>query len=136
MESSVLELPGLPASFWPNPCKRLRTGPGAMSSFTGAYNTARQNLPLRTVEQFSEHAFAQLTACTDGSLPVIGRRAFIFDGTTVRTPHTEGLKLLYPPTPNQEGESHWPLIKMLVAHDLVTGLGMRPEWGAVNDLTR
>ena len=75
-------------------------------------------------------------ACTDGSLPVIGRRAFIFDGTTVRTPHTEGLKLLYPPTPNQEGESHWPLIKMLVAHDLVTGLGMRPEWGAVNDLTR
>jgi len=132
MESAVLELPELPASFWPKPCRRLRTGPGNMSSYTGAYNAARQDLPLSTVEQFSDHAFAQLTACTDGSLPELGRRAFVLDGTTARTPHTEDLKLRYPPTSNQEGESHWPLIKILVAHDLVTGLGMRPEWGAVN----
>ncbi len=133
MESAVLEVPELPTIFWPKPCKRLRTGAGNMSSYTGAYNAARQDLPLSTVEQFSDHAFAQLTACTDGSLPELGgRRAFVLDGTTARTPHTEDLKLRYPPTSNQEGESHWPLIKILVAHDLVTGLGMRPEWGAVN----
>ena len=132
LESAVLELPGLPASLWPDPCKRLQPGQADLSSETGAYGKARRKLPLTVVEQFCDHAFAQLTASTNGSLPGIGRRAFLFDGTTIRTPHTKELKNLYPPTSNQEGESHWPLIKMLVAHDLVTGLGMRPVWGAVN----
>jgi hypothetical protein len=132
MATAVLELPSLPDSLWPNPCKRRRPGKGPMSSNTGAYNNARQRLPVRAVEQFCDHVFEQLHACTKGSLPAIGRPAFVFDGTTVRTAHTEELRQLYPPTSNQEGESHWPLIKMLVAHDLATGLGMRPVWGAVN----
>jgi len=132
MESAVLALPDLPASLWPDPCKRLQSDGAAVSTNTGAYNKARQKLPLTAVEEFSDNAFAQLTATTNGSLPAIGRRAFVFDGTTVRTPHTKDLKQLYPPTSNQEGESHWPLIRMLVAHDVSTGLGMRPEWGAVN----
>ena len=133
LESAVVELPGLPPSLWPDPCKRLQPGEKAVSGNTGAYNTARQQLPLTVVEQFCEDAFKQLIASTAGSLPTIGgRRAFMFDGTTLRTPHTKALKELYPPTSNQQGESHWPLIKMVVAHDLVTGLGMPPEWGAVN----
>ena len=132
MESAVLALPDLPASLWPDPCKRLQPDGAAVSTNTGAYNKARQKLPLTAVEEFSDDAFAQLTATANGSLPAIGRRAFVFDGTTVRTPHTKDLKQLYPPTSNQEGESHWPLIRMLVAHDVSTGLGMRPEWGAVN----
>ena len=130
--TAVLELPGLSASFWPNPCKRRQPGEGPMSSNPGAYNHARQRLPVKAVQGFCDHLFEQLTACTNGSVPVIGRRAFVFDGTTVRTPHNEELKRLYPPTSNQQGESHWPLIRMVVAHDLVTGLGMRPAWGAVN----
>ena len=132
LESAVLELLSLPASLWPDPCGRLQPGARTMSTNTGAYNKARQKLPLKAVEEFSDKAFAQMTACTNGSLPAIGRRAFVFDGTTVRTPHTKALRQLYPPTSNQEGESHWPLIRMLVAHDVTTGLGMRPEWGAMN----
>jgi len=134
LETAVLELPGLPASFWPNPCKRRQLGERSMSSNTGAYSQARQKLPVKVVQGFCDHLFAQLSAGTNGSLPMIGRRAFVFDGTTIRTPHTEKLKQLYPPTSNQEGESHWPLIRMVVAHDLATGLGMRPAWGAVNGL--
>ena len=111
---------------------RATAARGAGNVNTGAYNKARQKLPLEAVEEFSDSAFAQMTAATNGSLPAIGRRAFMFDGTTVRTPHTKALKQLYPPTSNQEGESHWPLIRMLVAHDVTTGLGMRPEWGAMN----
>src|SRR4029077_16022513 len=30
------------------------------------------------------------------------------------------------------GEGHWPLLRVLVAHDVRTGLGMRPEWGAMH----
>ena len=112
--------------------QRLQSGARTMSTNTDAYNNARQKLPLQAVEEFADNAFAQMTACTNGSLPAIARRAFVFDGTTVRTTHTKALRQLYPPTSNQEGESHGPLIRMLVAHDVTTGLGMRPEWGAVN----
>jgi hypothetical protein len=35
----------------------------------------------------------------------------------------------FPPASNQHGESHWPVMRMLVAHDLQTGLAMRPQWG-------
>ncbi len=43
LETGVLELVrGLPASFWPRPCKRLRAGPEGqkpnLSSNTGSYN--------------------------------------------------------------------------------------------------
>ena len=27
------------------------------------------------------------------------------------------------------GESHWPLLRIVVAHDLYSGLAMRPQWG-------
>jgi hypothetical protein len=50
------------------------------------------------------------------------------DGTTVRAPHTEELCQAYPPASNQHGETHWPVLRMLVAHDLDTGLALRPEW--------
>lgn len=132
LHSAVLELPGLPASLWPNPCKRLLPGGGELSDETGAFSKARQRLPLTAVEQLCDHAFERFTALNEGAVPVIGRRAFIFDGTTLRMQHTEALLKLYPPTTNQEAESHWTLAKMLVAHDLATGLGMRPVWGAVN----
>ena len=134
LETAVLELPGLPAIFWPNPCQRRQPGEKPMSGNTGAYNQARQRLPVKVVQGFCDCLFEQLSAGTNGSLPTIGRRAFVFDGTTIRTPHTKELKQLYPPTSNQEGESHWPLIRMVVAHDVVTGLGMRPACGAVNGL--
>ena len=134
MQTAVLELArSLPARFWPKPCKRLTEDYTAnVSGNTGAYNKARQQLPRSVVEQSFDRVFQQLTESANGSLPALGRRAFLVDGTTVRTPHTEALKALYPPASNQHGESHWPPIGMLVAHDLCTGLAMRGEWGPVN----
>jgi hypothetical protein len=53
LQAAVLELlRGLPASFWPRPCKRMRDWlqDGKLpSSHTGAYNQARQALPLSVV---------------------------------------------------------------------------------------
>ena len=137
METAVLELlRGLPASFWPKPCKRLQPQPEDQgrrpSSNTGAYNNARQRLPVSVVEHSCDRIFERLIHSSDGSLPAVERRAFFFDGTSVQMPHEEELKELYPPGSNQHGESHWPLIRMLVAHDLKTGLAMRPQWGALN----
>ena len=62
------------------------------------------------------------------TVPTAGRQAFFLDGTTVRTSHTPEIRQAYPPALNQHGESHWPVLRMLVAHDLDTGLALRPEW--------
>jgi DDE family transposase len=132
LESTVLELlAGLPSSFWPQPCKRLEQAaePGGrrLSKQTGAYNKARQELSLAVVEQSCDHAFQQLIEQAAERRP-----AFFFDGTTVRMPHSKELVEDYPPPTNQHGASHWPLLRLLVAHDLYTGMGLRPQWGPVN----
>jgi hypothetical protein len=136
LEVAVLELlRGLPAGFWPQPCKRLRrwwAGGKAPSSHTGAYNQARQALPLSTVQQSCDRIFEQLVAQSQpgGSEPAT--RAFILDGTSMRLAHSPALCELYPPGHNLHGEGHWPLLRVLVAHDVATGLAMRPEWGAMH----
>jgi putative transposase len=136
MENAVLALlRGLPASFWPQPCKRLQDwqqNPHSLSSHTGAYNKARQGLPLSVVQQSCDRMFQELIAEAGGSLPQTGRRLFFFDGTSVRLARSQELRQCYPPGSNKHGESHWPLLRMLVAHDLETGLAMRPEWGPMH----
>ena len=132
LETAVLELlRNLPASFWSEPCKRLteaaEDGGVGLSSHTGAYNQARQGLSEPVVEKCCDHVFAQLMAVEEKRRP-----AFFLDGTTIRMPHTRALVKAYPPTRNQHGVSHWPIMRMLVAHDLYTGLAMRPVWGPVN----
>jgi hypothetical protein len=136
LQAAVLELlRGLPASFWPQPCKRLqlwRQHQKSLSSHSGAYNQARQQLPLTVVEQSCDHIFAQLLARLKGVVPAMGARAFFFDGTSVRLAHTPALCASYPPGSNQHGEGHWPLLRLLVAHDLETGLALRPQWGPMH----
>jgi hypothetical protein len=136
LEAAVLELlRGLPASFWPQPCKRIRqwrergTAP---SSHTGAYNQARQALSLSIVEQSCDRIFEQLVTRMDQAAPQETRGAFLLDGSSMRMAHSPALCERYPPGSNQHGESHWPLLRVLVAHDLRTGLAMRPEWGAMH----
>lgn len=99
LEAAVVELlRGLPASFWPRPCKRIRQwrehGP-APSSHTGAYNQARQALPLSIVQQSCERIFEQLI--TQADQPPTETRAFLLDGSSIRTAHSPALCKLYPP---------------------------------------
>jgi hypothetical protein len=133
LEIGVLELRSLPDSFWPKPCKRLqqwREHGKAPSSHTGAYNLARQALPQCMVEKSCDRMFQQLVTKMDPTGQ--DRRAFVFDGSTVRTAHTPELCEAYPPGSNQYGEGHWPIMRVLVAHDVHTGLAMRPQWGPMH----
>ena len=131
MERAVANVAhGLPAEFWPRPCKRRREN--RVSSNDGSYSSARQELPLGVVEQIANQVWEGLLAQTGGAARVCGRRALSIDGTSVRAPHGPEMKQEFPPTSNQHGESHWPVVKMLVAHDLETALAMPPVWGAMS----
>lgn len=137
METAVLELVrGLPADFWPRRCKRLQTGPEGqkpkLSCNTGSYNKARQGLPLTIVEQCADRVLAQLSQQTEPPLGPARRKAFFVDGSSMRLAHSPELCARYPPGSNQHGEAHWPLLRIVVAHDLYTGLAMRPQWGPMH----
>lgn len=136
LQVAVLDLlRGLPFSFWPRPCKRIRDWRErgqAPSGHTGAYNQARQALPLSIVQNSCDHIFEQLTAQLAPVSSAAPMRAFLLDGSSVRAAHTQQLRQAYPPGSNQYGEAHWPLLRVLVAHDLHTGLAMRPEWGPMH----
>lgn len=75
LEAAVFELlRGLPASFWPKPCRRVHNWlqhQKPFSSHSGAYNQARQELPLTVVEQSCDHIFNQLTARLEGVVPAL-----------------------------------------------------------------
>ena len=131
MERAVANMVhGLPAEFWPRPCKRRRED--RVSGNDASYSRARQELPVRVVEQMADQVLEGLLAQTGGAARVCGRRAFFVDGTSLRTPHRPQTKQEFPPTSNQHGESHWPVVKLLVAHDLETGLALPPVWGAMS----
>ena len=135
LETAVFEfLRNLPSEFWPRPCKRLKVeledAKTKLSSNTGSYNQARQELPLTIVEQCGDRVFQGLLDRVDK--PAGAPSAFFLDGSTLRMPDGPELRSTYPPGSNQYGESHWPLLRIVVAHDLYTGLAMRPQWGAIN----
>lgn len=136
LESAVLEmLQGLPADFWPRPCKRIRDWreQGKLpSSNTGAYNQARQALPLSIVQKSCDRIFQQLVAQIGEPASEGSGRVFVLDGSSIRASHTPELCEAYPPGSNLHGESHWPLLRVLVAHDLHSGLALRPEWGPMH----
>jgi len=133
LEAAVLDLlQELPACFWPHPCKRVQQWQQhgqPVSGNTAAYNQARQRLPLPVVEQSCDRIFGQLMARMAPSGASASRRAFFLDGSSMRLAHSPALTSRFPPGSNQHGHSHWPVIRVLVAHELQTGLAMRPQWG-------
>jgi putative transposase len=112
---------GLPPTL--NPRTNNRQRKHRVSSNTGGYNRARQKLPFEIVRTMSDQIFEQLLS------PETGLRMFLLDGTTLTMQCTPSLREAYPPSRNQNGESHWPILRLLVAHDLNSGIALRPEWG-------
>lgn len=105
---------------------KARHGAGVETSAnTGAYSKARTRLEPELARTVADHVTATLL----GSEPEPQRRVFLLDGTTVQLTHTPELCTAFPPASNQHGPSHWPILHLLVAHDLDTGLALRPEFG-------
>jgi putative transposase len=103
--------------------KRIRDA--TVSCHTGAYSDARQEMPLVVAEKVADRVLEHLLQGHREALPGWDRRVFILDGTSLEMPHTAELVREYPPHP----KSHWPVLLLLMAQELTTGLAERPCWG-------
>jgi hypothetical protein len=105
---------------------RKRVREASLSTRNTAYSDARQRLKIPTVRRLLEAVSGSLIkACAvPGERPV-----FIVDGTTMTTTPTPELAKAFPPATNQYGNSVWPTVRMLVAHELHSGCALVPEIG-------
>src|SRR5262249_27243665 len=84
-------------------------------------------LGLDVVAWLADHVFASLAACHGPCWK--GRVVELLDGTTFSLEPSAELREAFPPASNQHGPSAWPSLRVVVAHDLATGLTCRPEYG-------
>jgi len=107
-------------------CKRVREK--RFSHRTGGYSHARQRLPQLLCRQVLAELLSRLRDILN---PGGARLAYILDGSSVELEASSGLCRLYPPAQNQHGRAHWPVLRMLVLHEVETGLAEAPQWGAM-----
>src|ERR1700730_12733841 len=107
-------------------CRRVRSA--RISSRTGGYCQARRKLPKLLCRQVSEEIVEQLrqVLSRDVSGP---RNVFLLDGSSLELEHCPELVDAYPPAQNQYAKSHWPVLRIVVAHDVDIGLAQPPAWG-------
>jgi hypothetical protein len=109
-------------------CHRVRLG--RISARTGGYCQARLKLPKLLFRQVMEEIIEQLRQILSRDVPG-QRNVFLLDGSTVELEHCRELLGCYPPATNQHGRSHWPVLRIVVAHDADTGMASCPCWGAM-----
>ena len=108
-------------------CKRLEND--FVSANNSGYCRARQRLASDLPSWLADHVFNSLYPSCQPSWK--NRRVMLLDGSTFSLAATKDLREAFPPATNQYGSSHWPLLHVLVAHDLDTGLVCRPQFGAM-----
>lgn len=96
---------------------------------TGGYCQARQNLPKMLMERAVEEIVQRLRNHLTERLPQLDRPVYVIDGSSLQLdPHPE-LSRAYPPARNSRRPSHWPVLRFVVLHDVMTGLAEEPCWG-------
>jgi hypothetical protein len=55
--------------------------------------------------------------------------AYLLDGSSLELEASPALRRAYPPAENQRGRAHWPVLRIVVLHELETGLAEQPQWG-------
>ena len=107
-------------------CHRVRER--SISARTGAYCQARQKLPKLLCMQVGDEIVEQLRQVLARNQPDQGT-VFVLDGSSLELEHSTELLHCYPSAQNQHGKSHWPVVKIVVAHDVDTGMAQSPGWG-------
>lgn len=107
-------------------CRRVRHG--RISTRTGGYCQARRKLPKLLCRQVTEEIVEQLRQVLSRDAAE-QRNVFLLDGSSLELEHSPDIVDAYPPAQNQNGQSHWPVLRIVVAHDVDAGLAQTPHWG-------
>lgn len=110
-------------------CKRVQEHRIAIS--TGGYCQARQKLPKALVERSVEEILQRLQNHLGEHIAPQQQPVYVLDGSSLQLDYSAELKEAYPPAPNQHGKSHWPILRIVVLHDVETGIAQQPCWGAM-----
>jgi len=96
-----------------------------------SYCKARARLPLEALAQLVENVSGNAmqsvrsrdeATCSRGASSWLGRRVILCDGTSVTTPDTSALQQRWPQNAMQKPGCGFPMIKLLGALDLATGM--------------
>src|SRR5882762_10148165 len=105
-------------------CRRARHK--RISRRTGGYSHARQRLPKLLCRQVAGELVLRLREMLS---PAGGRMSYVLDGSSLELEASPSLRKAYPPAENQHGHAHWPILRIVVLHELETGLAEEPRWG-------
>ena len=107
--------------------KRLRDG--TLSEATGSYSQARQRLTMEVTEWFAGEVSRLLIAATPATFG--DQRVFFFDGSTITLTPEPTLRKAFPPASNQHGTAVFPVVLIVMAHELSSGCALIPQIGAM-----
>ena len=124
LASSVEALLGGAADRLLSGCERARQK--RVSRRTGGYSHARQRLPKLLCKQVFSELVTRLRQVLN---PAGSRQAYLLDGSSLELEASPSLRKRYPPAENQHGRAHWPVLRIVVLHELATGLAEAPQWG-------
>jgi hypothetical protein len=110
------------------PCKRVRDR--SISTNTGGFSQARLQVPVEAARRVSQQTFDQLYSVLRKE-DDLRHRLFLLDGSSIELAHTKEIRKEYGLAKNQHGESHWPVMRVVVMHHVATGLALPPEYGAM-----
>jgi IS4 transposase len=96
---------------------------------TSGYCQARQDLPKlvmsRTVEELIERLRQRACEPAAEAQP----RVYVVDGSSLQLEYGAEVVKEYPQAQGRHGKSHRPVVRIVVLHDVDTGLAERPYWG-------
>lgn len=105
-------------------CRRVQQK--RISRRTGGYSHARQRLAKRLCWQVVTELVLRLREILN---PGGGSCSYLLDGSSLELEASPSLRKVYPPAENQYGRAHWPVLRIVVLHELETGLAEEPHWG-------
>lgn len=105
-------------------CERARQK--QVSRRTGGYSHARPRLPKLLCRQVTAELVTRLREIVR---PGGERPSYLLDGSSLELEASPLLRKAYPPAENQHGRAHWPILRIVVLHELETGLAEEPQWG-------
>lgn len=100
---------------------RVAEGLRPCSADTGAYCTARGNLPEEAIHQLVRDTGKQLEEQAEESWLWHGRRVRVVDGSTITMPDTPANQAAYPQQKNQKPGCGFPIARILVIFSLSVG---------------